>query len=132
MVADTLGVPLELKEINVLTGENKTSEFTKLNSQQQVPVLVDDDLVLPERYVLNLRSIQNIYLLSVISDFFCSSRAIIEYLCDVYGKDDSLFPKNPKTRAKINARLYFDCGTLCPKLYTAYVSFLMRDVHCQN
>nr|APC23397.1 GSTd4 [Liposcelis entomophila] len=96
MVADTIGVSLETKEVNVLTGENKTAEFTKLNPQQQVPLLVDGDVILPE------------------------SRAIIEYLVDTYAKDDSLYPKNPKIRAKIKSRLYFDCGTLCPKLYTAY------------
>lgn len=49
MVAGAIKIPLETKEINVLTGENKTPEFTKLNFQQQVPVLVDNDLVLPER-----------------------------------------------------------------------------------
>ena len=49
MVADTIGVSLETKEVNVLTGENKTAEFTKLNPQQQVPLLVDGDVILPER-----------------------------------------------------------------------------------
>lgn len=46
----------------------------------------------------------------------------MEYLVDTYAKDDSLYPRDPKLRAKINARLYFDCGTLCPKIYAAYVS----------
>jgi len=50
------------------------------------------------------------------------SRAIMQYLMDKYAKDDSLYPKDLKTRAVINARLNFDCGTLWPRLIFAYVS----------
>jgi len=51
------------------------------------------------------------------------SRAIMRYLMDKYAKDDSLYPKDVKTRAIVNARLDFDCGTLWPRLIAAYVSF---------
>ena len=59
--------------------------------------------------------LQNIYFL-----FF--SRAIIAYLVDQYGKDDSLYPKDPKQRAVVNQRLYFDAGTLYQRFGDLYVS----------
>lgn len=40
------------------------------------------------------------------------SRAILAYLAEAYGKTDSLYPKDPKARAVVNQRLYFDMGTL--------------------
>lgn len=46
ITAKAIGVPYELKELNPM---NKTPEFKKMNPQQQIPVMVDDDLILPER-----------------------------------------------------------------------------------
>jgi glutathione S-transferase len=34
-----------------------------------------------------------------------------------YGKNDSLYPKNPKLRAKINQLIYFDISTLFSRFY---------------
>lgn len=50
------------------------------------------------------------------------SRPILIYLFDKYGKDETLYPKDPKVRATINQRLYFDIGTLYSKVVTYYVT----------
>lgn len=41
------------------------------------------------------------------------------YLAEKYGKDDSLYPKDPQARAVVNQRLFFDMGTLMAK-YAEY------------
>jgi glutathione S-transferase len=48
------------------------------------------------------------------------SRAILTYLVEKYGKDDSLYPKDPKARAVVNQRLYFDMGTLYQRFADYY------------
>lgn len=66
-----------------------TSPFLfQLNPQHCIPTLVDDDVVLWE------------------------SRAILSYLANKYGRTDSLYPKDPVKRAKVDQRLFFDMGTL--------------------
>jgi glutathione S-transferase len=37
------------------------------------------------------------------------------YLVNQYGKSDSLYPTDPKKRAMVDQRLYFDAGTLQPR-----------------
>ncbi|KAM8703099.1 hypothetical protein ACLKA7_005431 [Drosophila subpalustris] len=88
MTAKAVGVELNKKELNLLEGEHLKPEFVKINPQHTIPTIVDDGFVLWE------------------------SRAILSYLVEKYGKDDSLYPKDPQKRALINQRLYFDMGTL--------------------
>lgn len=89
MTAEALNVKLNLKTIDLDKDEHLSEEFLKLNPQHTVPTLVDDGFAIWE------------------------SRAICVYLVNKYGQyDDPLFPKDPKTRAVINQRLYFDMGSL--------------------
>lgn len=88
MVAKALGVNLNLKTIDTHNKEHLTPEFIKLNPQHTIPTLVDNGFAIWE------------------------SRAILVYLAEKYGKNDSLYPKDPQKRAVVNQRLYFDMGTL--------------------
>ncbi|XP_068157670.1 glutathione S-transferase D2-like [Drosophila tropicalis] len=95
MVAKALGLELNKKLVNLFEGEQLKPEYVKINPQHTVPTLVDNGFALWE------------------------SRAILVYLVEKYGKDDTLYPKNPKEQALVNQRLYFDMGTL----YQSYVEY---------
>nr|XP_017000362.2 glutathione S-transferase D5-like [Drosophila takahashii] len=88
MVAEAVGIELNKKHLDTSKGEHFKPEFLKLNPQHTIPTLVDNGLSVWE------------------------SRAIAVYLVEQYGKDDSLYPKDPKIQAVINQLLYFDMGTL--------------------
>ncbi|XP_058121067.1 glutathione S-transferase 1-like [Anopheles ziemanni] len=89
LVAKALNLQLNLKFVDLMTEENLKPNFVAINPLHCVPTLVDNDLTLWE------------------------SRAILVYLVDKYGRTNSrLYPKDPKTRATINQRLFFDLGTL--------------------
>lgn len=93
MTAAALKVKLNLKPLNLMNKEQMTPEFIKLNPHHTIPTLVDNDFSIWE------------------------SRAICVYLIEKYGKNDALYPKDPKTRAVINQRIYFDMGTLFKQFY---------------
>jgi hypothetical protein len=44
------------------------------------------------------------------------------YLVEKYAKDESLYPKDPKKRAMVNQKLYFDATTLYQRFLNYYVS----------
>lgn len=96
ITAKALGLKLNLKVINTFANEHLKPEFVKLNPQHTIPTLVDNGFVLWE------------------------SRAILAYLVEKYGRNDSLYPKEAKARALVNQRLFFDLGTLYPALSEYY------------
>nr|AIL23541.1 glutathione S-transferase epsilon [Tenebrio molitor] len=91
MTIRALGICVELKEVNLIEGEQLLSDFIKINPQHSVPTLVQDD-----GFVL------------------WDSHAIMAYLVDKYGNNDSLYPRELRKRAIINQRLHFDNGVLFP------------------
>ncbi|KAA0199744.1 Glutathione-S-transferase Epsilon 3 [Hyalella azteca] len=88
LTARQLGLDINIKELNLLKGEQLNPEFTQLNPEHTVPTIVDGDHVLWE------------------------SRAICTYLAMQYGKGDWLYPEEPKARARVDRALMFDMGTL--------------------
>ncbi|XP_052835648.1 glutathione S-transferase D4 [Drosophila gunungcola] len=100
MVAKALGLELNKKQLRLSEGEHLRPEFLKLNPQHTIPTLVDNGFAIWE------------------------SRAIAIYLVEKYGKDDSLYPKDPQKRALINQRLFFDLGTLYDSFKRYYYPFV--------
>ncbi|XP_034112501.1 glutathione S-transferase 1-1-like [Drosophila albomicans] len=96
MITAAFGLEFNKIQVNLAAKENLTPEFLKLNPQHTIPTIVDNGFALWE------------------------TRAIITYLVEKYGKDDSLYPKDPQKRAVVNQRLYFDLGTLFKALAEYY------------
>ncbi|XP_069357667.1 glutathione S-transferase 1-1-like [Maniola hyperantus] len=88
LTARALNLNLNLKLVDLHHGEHLKPEYLKINPQHTVPTLVDDGYSIYE------------------------SRAIITYLVNKYGKGSALYPEEPKARALVDQRLYFDIGTL--------------------
>nr|ABB29466.1 glutathione S-transferase [Corcyra cephalonica] len=86
--ARALNLNLNLKLVDLHHGEHLKPEYLKINPQHTVPTLVDDGFAIWE------------------------SRAILTYLVNKYAKGSSLYPEEPKARALVDQRLYFDIGTL--------------------
>ncbi|KAK7873881.1 hypothetical protein R5R35_005742 [Gryllus longicercus] len=102
LLARAIDAKLELRHVDLMAGEHLAVDFVKLNPQHTIPTFVEGDLIL------------------------CESRAILGYLVDRHAEDDSLYPQEPKRRARVNARLYFDAGTLHQRLYDYMVPVVFR------
>ena len=96
LTAKAAGIKLNYVKCDLTKGEQMKPEYLRMNPQHTVPTLNDNGFYLSE------------------------SRAICAYLLDRYGKDDSLYPKDPKERALVNQRLYFCSGTLLQRCIDYY------------
>ncbi|KAH9644303.1 hypothetical protein HF086_003802 [Spodoptera exigua] len=120
MACGIFNVPFEKIIVNVKAGENLTPEFLKKNPLHTIPVLEDGDLIIHDRFV----DIHTIYvILDKMGGSFnkprlaqVSSHAILTYLADTYGKDDSWYPKDVKKRTLVNQKLFFNAAVLFQKL----------------
>lgn len=90
-VAFELGLDVEIVDINIGTGENRTADFLKLNPNGRVPVLVDGDVIVWE------------------------SRAINAYLATKNPKA-GLYPSDPVARAHIEQWSYWQAIHLGPAM----------------
>ncbi|XP_043678379.1 uncharacterized protein LOC122633947 [Vespula pensylvanica] len=103
LTAEAIGLSLNLKEIDLFSGEQLKPEYEEINPQRTIPFLVDGDYKLSE------------------------SRAIMCYLVDQYGKNERLYPQNPVSRALVNQKLYFDIGTLYKNLSSYFYPVVFGD-----
>jgi len=99
--AVALGLKLNRKLLDYLKKEQFKPEFLKINPMHSAPTINDNGFVLFE------------------------SRAIIIYLQEKYGRNDSLYPKDPKARGIINQRLFFDAQSLFPPLAAYFWPFVL-------
>ncbi|XP_069700622.1 glutathione S-transferase 1-1-like [Periplaneta americana] len=103
LTAEAVGVELELKVVDLKEQEHMNPEFLEMNPQHCIPTLNDEGFIIWE------------------------SRAIMGYLVEQYGPDDSLYPRDPKRRAIVNQRLFFDAGILYPRLAAFYYPMMFCD-----
>ncbi|XP_019883905.2 glutathione S-transferase 1-1, partial [Camponotus floridanus] len=105
LTAEAIGLEMELIMLNPHAGD---PEYEQLNPQRTIPFLVDDDLKISE------------------------SRAIMTYLVEQYGENDTLYPQNPEARALIDQRLYFDLGTLYASVFNYYMPVLKKQIETHD
>ncbi|KAK9887080.1 hypothetical protein WA026_020022 [Henosepilachna vigintioctopunctata] len=87
MTAQELGIELELKELDMFGQEHLKEDFIKINPAHTIPTLDDDGFILFE------------------------SAAIMEYLVNKYGKDDTLCPKDNQKHAIVVQLLHLITST---------------------
>lgn len=102
LAARNLGLDIEVKYVNLIAGEHYGEEFTKINPLRKIPVLVDGDFILTE------------------------SRAIMTYLVESRKPGSDLYPADPKTRAMIDERLYYDATVVFKALANFSVGFVQH------
>lgn len=103
MLIRQLNLTVEVKLINMPAGEHLKPEYLKINPLHQLPALVDGDFVLTE------------------------SRAILAYLVNKFKPGSSLYPTEPKARAVVDQRLYYDATTVYSSVAQIVVRILMRQ-----
>ncbi|XP_076229483.1 glutathione S-transferase D1-like, partial [Nomia melanderi] len=104
LTARTIGLDMNYKELPVLTMEHITPELLKGLTKQDY---------IEARLRLNK----------------VSSRPMMAYLMEKYGKDDSLYPKDLKKRAVINQRLFFDAIYLYPAFVDYFLSLFILSLN---
>jgi len=100
-VASELGIELEIVEVDLRGGENKTPAYLALNPNGKVPTLVDGNFVLWE------------------------SRAIDAYLASLK-PERGLYPADPKKRAIVDQWSYWQAIHLGPAMQRIAFEFVLK------
>jgi glutathione S-transferase len=101
-VAAELGIDLDIIEVDLRKGENKTAAYLAMNPNGKVPVLVDGDFLLWE------------------------SRAIDSYLASLRSGRE-LYPDDPKKRGVIDQWSYWQAIHLGPAMQRVAFERLMKS-----
>jgi len=97
------GIPLEMKVVDLFTGEHMQPGYARLNPNRLVPVLEDGDFVLTE------------------------NAAILKYLAEKTGSP--AYPTDLKQRARVNERMDWTNTQLCIDLVYGLVYPQIFDSH---
>ncbi|GAB6023113.1 Glutathione S-transferase [Chamberlinius hualienensis] len=104
VTAKALGIDLDIVDVDLFVKqEHKAPEYLKMNPAHTIPTIDDEGFYLWE------------------------SRAIAAYLSDQYGKDDKLYPRDPKKRALVDNMLQFDLGSLYSSFASHYFPTLFLN-----
>lgn len=98
LLAKYLKLDFEVKNVDIFGGDQFAENYSKLNPLQKIPVLIDGDFVLGE------------------------SRSIMTYLVNSRKPGSDLYPSDPKSRALVDQKLYYDGTILLPALRNFVVS----------
>lgn len=101
LLLSMLGLPHRVVTIDLLKGEQHTDAFRQLNPQQQVPVLVEDDLVVVD------------------------SQAILLYLATRHGQEWA--PQTPQEWAQVGRWLSFAANEIAHSLQIARLYYLAGE-----
>uniref|UniRef100_A0A2H1WKF1 SFRICE032845.2 n=1 Tax=Spodoptera frugiperda TaxID=7108 RepID=A0A2H1WKF1_SPOFR len=102
MTLGVFNVPFEKIIVNVPAGEHLTPEYLKKNPLHTIPVLEDGDITIHD------------------------SHAILTYIADTYGKDDSWYPKDLKKRTLVNQKLFFNAAVMFQKLRNITYNIIIK------
>jgi len=105
LTAAALGVELNLKKVDMGSGEHRKPEFLKMNPEHTIPTMDHNGFYLWE------------------------SRAICKYLAESSTQkylSESLYPKCPMARAVVHQRLDFDLGTLYHKFGQCFFPLMLK------
>lgn len=105
MTASIIGVTLNKHYVNLFTGDHLKDDYVRMNPLCDVPFIIDGDLAINE------------------------CRAIMTYLVSQYGSHKQyLYPLDPKVRARVDALLYFEMGTLYQSAYDLFKPMLLGPI----